>query len=293
MTSSKRHHYLPQFYLYGFTNEKGEYYIFDKKTEQIRKTTPLNSFFENYRNTGTIKDEKSNLLEDIYAHFDSETAPELEKIKIATPQEFVLEPEILHRIRMFITEIYWRVPRSDEEIKKLIDDLSFSESGFDIVDKTTGKSIATKELQEELKGIDLFRKMYRILIPFISNQPKYKRKDFENWRVYFRGNKLQLTCDNPLIIENYIDFSSLNGELLFPLCSDKIIVHTCRTKPMELPSIFLLHLDMLLIQQANRFVCCSDKTYLEYLINNLYSFSKNYNFIDRMKDSVFEFFLQS
>lgn len=281
---------MPQFYLRGFTNDHGDFYVFDKQTEEIRKSTPLNSFFENHRNTGTIKDEKSVLLEDMFADFDGVTAPQLEKIRKATVENFELEPEILHRIRMFITQMYWRVPESDDEIEKLIDDLTFSDSGFDIVEKKTGKSVATKELQDELKGVDLFRKMYRIFIPLISAQAKYKRSDFENCRVYFRGNKLQLTGDNPLIIEKYIDFSSLNGELFFPLCSDKVFVHTSRPKPKNLPSIFLLHLDMLIIQQATRFVCCSDKTYLEYLVNNLYSFSKNYNFTDKMKESVFGHF---
>ncbi len=291
MTTSKRHHYLPQFYLNGFTNNQGEFYVFDKKAEEIRKSTPINSFFENHRNTGTVKDKKSTLLEDIYAHFDSITAIQLDKVKKATVDNFTLEPEILHRIRMFIAQIYWRVPESDNEVEKLINELSFSDTGFDIKDKVSGKSVATKELQEQLKNVDLFRKIYRIFIPLISTHEKYKRTDHENWRVYFRGNKLQLTSDNPLIIEKFVDFGSLNGELFFPLCSDKVLVHTTRPKPKNLPSFFLLHLDMLIIQQATRFVCCSDRFYLDYLINNLYSFSKNYDFIDKMKESVFGYFV--
>ncbi len=230
------------------------------------------------------------MLEEIYAYFDSKTSIELEKIRKSTIDNFTLEPEILHRIKMFIAQIYWRIPESDEEIEKLIDELSFSDTGFDIKDKITGKSIATKELQEQLKSVELFRKMYRIFIPLISTQEKFRRTDHENWRVYFRGNKLQLTSDNPLIIEKFVDFGSLNGELLFPLSSDKVFVHTARPKPKNLPSIFLLHLDTLIIQQASRFVCCSDRFYLDYLVNNLYSFSKNYDFKDKMKDSVFKHF---
>ncbi|MEZ4972485.1 MAG: DUF4238 domain-containing protein [Cyclobacteriaceae bacterium] len=290
MTISKRHHYLPQFYLRGFTNDQEEFFVFDKVSEEIRKSNPINSFFENHRNTAKVQEEKSALLEDMYAHFDSVTAPQLEKIRIATQDNFVLEPEILHRIKMFITQMYWRVPENDQEFEKVINDLSFSDAGFDFVDKVTGKSVATKELQEQMKDIDLFRKMYRVIIPLISAQEKYKSIDYENWRVYFRGNKFQLTSDNPLIIEKFVDFSSLNRELLFPLCSDKIFVHTIRPKPKNLPSIFLLHLDMLIIQQATRFVCCSDRFYLEYLVNNFYSFSKNYDFTEKMKESVFGYF---
>lgn len=289
MSISKRHHYIPQFYLRGFTNENKTYFVFDKKTEEIRETTPKNSFFQNRRNTSIIGNEKSVLLEDMYSHFDSITAPKLRKIQESTLENFKLEPEILHRIKMFITQIYWRIPENDEELGKIIDRLSFSETGFDIKDKE-GKSVVTKELEKQLKSEDIFRKMYRIFIPLMSHKEKYKTKDFENWRVYFRGNKYQLTGDNPLIIENFKDFSSLNKELIFPLSSNKIFIHTKRTKPTNLPSKFILEMDMMIIQQATRFVCCSDRFYLNYLIKNLYSYSKNHDIKDKMKESLFNNF---
>ena len=68
MTASKRHHYLPQFYLKGFVNNIGRYYLFDKDKEEIRESTPSNSFYQNHRNTGSVGDEKMVLLEDMYAH---------------------------------------------------------------------------------------------------------------------------------------------------------------------------------------------------------------------------------
>lgn len=290
MTLSKRHHYLPQFYLRGFTNIDGEYYIYDKQTEEIRKTNPLNSFFENNRNSSFIKDEKSVLLEEMYTHFDTITAPEFEKIRSATVEDFVLEPEILHRVKMFITQMYWRIPENDQEFEKLVDQLTFAEAGFDFKDTKTGKSLATKELQDEFKSIDIFRKMYRLFLPLISTRNEYKEGDHDNWRVYFRANKMQLTSDNPLIIIEFVDFGSLNGELFFPLTCNKIMVHTKQPKPKELSSMFLLDLDMMIIQQATRFVCCSDKEYLKYLVDNLYSYSKNYDFDLQMKERLYSHF---
>ena len=69
MAISKRHHYIPQFYLKGFTNELGEYYLFDKERNEIRKSKPINSFFENKRNTAFVKDEEFVVLEDMYAYY--------------------------------------------------------------------------------------------------------------------------------------------------------------------------------------------------------------------------------
>lgn len=289
MTPSKKHHYLPQFYLRGFTNPEGSFYIFDKKNEEIRASNPLNSFYVNNRNTSTVKDEKFVLLEDIYAQFDSLTAPHLEKLRKTTPENLNMATEMFHRVRMFITQMYWRVPRSDEDFEKLVDQLSFKQAGFDIRDPD-GRSVATEELQGQLKETDLFRKMYRIFLPLISYQEKYKTTDFENCRVYFRPNQFQLTGDNPLIIKEFKDFRSINEEIFFPLSSDKIYVHTKQPKPKNLPGEFLLTLDMMLIEQATRFVCCSDKAYLELLVKDLYSYSKRYDFENQMKNQLFSFF---
>jgi hypothetical protein len=236
-----------------------------------------------------MKDERFVILEDMYAHFDSITAPQLEKIRNSTIEDLDLATEAFHRVKMFITQMYWRVPRSDEEFEKMIDKLTFSDVGFDFKD-ANGKSIATKKFQENLKGADIFRKIYRVMLPLISYQEKYINKDFDNWRVYFRPNKYQLTSDNPLIIKEFKDFGSLNEEMFFPISSDKIFVHTKQPKPLNLPSRFLLDLDMMQIQQATRFVCCSNKEYLEYLINNLYSYSKHYNFEKEMKEKLFSHF---
>lgn len=287
MVTSKRHHYLPQFYLKGFTDDKNEFYIFDKKSETIRKSTPLNSFFENHRNTASIKDERFSLLEEVYAHFDGQIAAQLNKIRKSKQDNFNLEVETLQRIKTFIAQMYWRVPESDHEIEILIDRLSFIETGFDIKDKEGNP--ATKELQDLLKSSDLFRKMYRIFIPFMTSHNEIKTSH-DDWKVYFRKDKYNLTGDSPLVIKDFIDFSSLNEELFFPLSSNQMIVHTTAPKPRELPRQFVLMMDLLIIQQSTRFVCCADKEYLEFLIKNFYSIAKGQDVNEQIKENLFSYF---
>lgn len=290
MITSKRHHYLPQFYLKGFANNTNEFFVFDKKTEQIRKSTPLNSFFENHRNTGTMKDSRSSLLEEMYAHFDGEIAPYLELVRKATIDTINLDSKTVLRLQLLIALLHWRIPESDEELERMIDKLSFQETGFNIVNKDTGESVATGELQEQLKNIDLFRKMYRLFLP-IMLQKELNKTGLEDWGIYFRGNNLQLTCDNPIIAKNETNnLKGVKGNIVFHVSSDRILIHAEQAKPKNLPSQFILELDMLLIQQSTRFVCCSEQKYLEYLINNLYSHSKSYDFREKMRDRIFSYF---
>jgi len=94
--------------------------------------------------------------------------------------------------------------------------------------------------------------MYRIFFPLLSNRKKFRKSDFENWRIYNRKNHFQLTGDDPIVLKEFVDFGSLNEELIFPLSGNKILVHTKSNKPEALPSIFILRLDMLILQQAKK-----------------------------------------
>lgn len=83
-SQSKRHHYVPEFYLKSFTTDEGYFYVFDKQTEKIRLAYPKEYFYGWNRNTGTIGDETSTLLESMYGYFESSIAPHYEGLKIAT-----------------------------------------------------------------------------------------------------------------------------------------------------------------------------------------------------------------
>jgi len=89
-------------------------------------------------------------------------------------------------------------------IEKYIDEYPFQETGFDIIDKSTGNSVSTPELEKMLKDVDLFRKMYRIFFPLLSNRKKFRKSDFENWRIYNRKNHFQLTGDDPIVLKEFV-----------------------------------------------------------------------------------------
>jgi hypothetical protein len=127
-------------------------------------------------------------------------------------------------------------------------------------------------------------------MPLLSSKEEYLKTDYENWQIYTWTEGNNLTGDFPIILDKFVDFSSLNEELIFPLAKNKILVHTKRTKPLKLALEFKIHLDMLILQQATRYVCCADKAYLELLQKELYSYSKNYDFKSRMKDKLFGYF---
>ncbi len=287
MAKSKRHHYIPQFFLRGFTNEAGEYFIYDKIKDEIRKSKPINTFFENKRNTGRLGNTEDDFLENLYARFDTRTAPFIEELRKMTSTNYTLHPETLARLKMFIPQLFWRIPKNDENLERIIDSIPFEATGFKIVNHE-GKPVS-HDIQSKLKDVDYFRKMYHILIPFITHNNIYRNNEYDTWKVYFRENK-SILGDNPIITKALTDFGCLTREIIFPVCSDKFLIHTRQPKPLNLPPLFIFELDLLMIIQAKRFVCCADEKYLNTLINRFYPIFNTPDMALEMRKSLFSHF---
>ncbi|MBP1673824.1 MAG: hypothetical protein H6Q25_1639 [Bacteroidetes bacterium] len=288
MNQSKRHHYLPRFYLKGFTNKDGDFFIYDKKKDEIRKSKPDNSFFEKYRNTGTVKEEKSDLPEQVLAEFDNRSANVLEKIRNSNFRQNILTPEILYEIRFFIASTFWRIPQTDNLREKIIDDFSFQELGFGIFNKKSGERM--EEAEQTLKDIDLFRKMYSSLLPLVSFMGKYKTQNFNDWRIIHRTNSIHITGDNPLILrDKYENFSSIQQNIIMPLSSQKILACTNKA-PDSFDPVFNLKMDIMILHQSDRFVCSSSEEYLKLLIDKPYKMTIGRNWEERILNEIFSYF---
>src|ERR1700712_5241013 len=125
--SSKLHHYIPQFYLRGFTDKEDMFFVYDKTTQRIYRTSTQRSFAEKHRNTGemvhpeTGEIHRSDLAERMLAHFDGQAASTLQTIRKASPEDAVISDEItLYEIRMLDNSIFWRSPVNDNLRNALI-----------------------------------------------------------------------------------------------------------------------------------------------------------------------------
>ena len=81
---SKKHHYLPSYYLKGFTDNRNFFFIYDKKRDKIlpNALTPDTFFFENNLNTVILMDGSySDFLEDFYTQIEEITRDSLNIIR--------------------------------------------------------------------------------------------------------------------------------------------------------------------------------------------------------------------
>ncbi len=294
MTASKKHHYIPRFYLKGFVDKENQFFVFDKQTKKIWKSNPDNSFAENHRNTGTIKHQETNevhkfdLPEEMLSHFDNRSATVLDEIRNSNPSDNILTPKRLYIIRFFIISTFWRTPANDKLRSEIIDKFSFEDLGFGFFDKSTG--LRNIEMEKMMGDIDLWKKLYPILLPITSFTDKYKKLNNDNWGVYYRQESFHITTDNPIIFKEYKDFSSLHEDLIFPLSSKILIISTKLNKPKTLEPVFSIMTDLLLFHYAHRYVACSNKEYLEFISKEAYKNLSNPQWGGKLKDDIFSSF---
>ncbi len=269
MSISRKHHYIPKFYLKGFTNESSEFAIYDIKREVLKTNmfSTKSHFYELDRNTIDTGNEKTDFIEEFYQKLEDKlkhTFKDLQKadgpIQITTSKIF--------DIQLFIMSTYWRIPKTDGKINKIINDKNPEYLGFKIVEKITGEN-APKEFYNKIKNDPFFAETFRGLFPILQFMKRQEGMDIENWRIYYSSNEGKHICsDFPIILRDVNNNDILTNELIFPLTKKQ---HLIRTKNgiiiRELPPEFMLMMDILIFLQSERYVCCPNKEYLKMLIN--------------------------
>lgn len=80
-TPARKHHYVPQFYLRGFTDEKGQLFVVDRPTEKTFRADPKNVAAQRDFNTVDVEGMAPDTIEKGLAEFEGEIAPALERVK--------------------------------------------------------------------------------------------------------------------------------------------------------------------------------------------------------------------
>jgi len=106
----KRHHYLPQFYLKGFSQDNSHLYIFDKKIIKdeirFRYQTTEKIAFENNLYTYTTKDLKTETLEDFFSLIEGKAKKVISKLE----KKEEITPRQRGHLALFIALLWYRTP---------------------------------------------------------------------------------------------------------------------------------------------------------------------------------------
>ncbi|GAA3981734.1 DUF4238 domain-containing protein [Hymenobacter antarcticus] len=262
---SKKHHYIPQFYLRGFTDTNGGFTIYDKVRNEFRKSRPENEFYEKFRNTTNLGGEKSVMVEDMYSHIESTFATTLSAIEKSNHTEPVLTSDIMVGLKFLVETMRWRNPALDAVYESIVQRLSIKDFGLQFKGATDKQAV---EINKRIMDEPDARKMLRPLMGSLSiNSMANANYDTSKWHILYQEGGFPITGDFPIIFNPKSIHDRINEEFIFPLSAQRTAVFADIKSMKQLPDVFSIDKDLAIIHLAKRFICCKHDEYLKFMIN--------------------------
>jgi hypothetical protein len=110
--TSRRHHYLPRFYIKGFVDSGGKLYAYNKTTSAIKSKSPKQVYFEWNRNLVEVEGQENDFIEKLYGNGETSFA-ELYN-KMIYEMDFSMFNKL--SLVLFMQMLYNRNPKMDSKI---------------------------------------------------------------------------------------------------------------------------------------------------------------------------------
>jgi hypothetical protein len=285
MGQSNKHHYLPIFYLKGFTNEHNQFAIHDKKRTVLKKGMfyPASHFYENERNTIEANGLKGDILEEVYSTKDNIHSKLLRLFQNSAGIPDLLSDQLI-AFQGFLSLLFWRLPETDilylkeyqrnHDIRRVIRFID-EKTNEEIVDD---KTIAAYEDPAMIK----FMRSHVSDVSLLSTN----KLDLNKWRIAYTTSGFKLCSDMPFIFRKEIPNGIFDCEFIFPITKHHLMVKTAHLLEIkEMGPEMSLKIDMLIFMQAKKYCCCARRDYLEVIS----IFSKRFCY-EELREEVFFFF---
>lgn len=287
--TSKKHHYLPIFYLKGFADDNQQLFIYDKiKDEILEGQNPSSKFYENHLNNfradGRIL---FSLEETIFTPSDTKVSPLFSRFRNTKDYQFSAydKVQLLH----FLSQLYWRSPETNEKYIELIEKDGLSNNYFRIT--KAGKTVKDEEIPEIIDKIlndTESQKMFKHIIPLSNGNFEELQRLIEKWKVIDLSTEqnIFITGDNPFLINNKnFRIDNVFEELIFPLSKNKVLILSDQA-PNFFDSIALANINILILHQTKRFIASESRNQLETVIENYKNF-KDLNLLNQIHEGTF------
>ncbi len=288
---SKRHHYISQFYLAGFTSDStkdGDIYCFDLETKLFRKTKTKEIAFENHFNDIDAKNVSADVLESKLSEFEDKVAPAFTKLRKTKNLPFGIE---LDKILNFMALVLVRNPSVRSAVDK-----SRTDAYFNYLERNLSSKKIWERFKERIESSgktifnglpykDAREKLLPRSVKLQGDPSSYHEVEFDtideilpllalrSWELVFAPpNNSFITSDQPLSKiwtapfqppPNTHGLKSLHTVLLFPVSEDILLLGTFeddiyKSNPaLKNPPM----VNNLILDQCNRFVYSSKSSF--------------------------------
>jgi hypothetical protein len=292
MQFSKRHHYLPKYYLKGFADSENKCFIFKKSKKKVSlKRYALKSIlYQEDRNTIIYDGEKTDIIEQQYAVFDNQFAKLFELIRNGSDEDVILGDNGLLLLKQFIAIQYCRLPGTDKYIDSYLSQIDFGSANNTVI--VFGQKIGKRQGIIELLGSDIgYRNYFKcFVLPLIILKSFSDDMEKGRWYIFDVHDEFayHLCSDFPLILKNQNKYLSKWDDMILPLTKKRILVFSNRQdiKREYIDLKFPALIDAMQIGLSEEIVCGSN---YEYLVNTSNVFYKYWGIenIEKLNNEIF------
>lgn len=235
MSSPRKHHYISQFYLKGFLNEKDRLInVYDKKKKKSFRSRVNNIAHKRDFNTVSSENNKYFVEEDL-SKIESSVAPVFEKMIIR--EEFPLEKDF-NFLFNFIAILYAWNPKQRELY------LGFEKEEIDLGNKTREENLENRVRKDSIIK-DEFNSLNDVL-PCICKRFWYLYKsDKETGEFITSDNPVSLIAPESL---QYAGIESRKTDLIFPISQYLCMVGTYE----KYTDLIIMHASKEFVKTINR-----------------------------------------
>lgn len=258
---SKKHHFLPIFYLKGFCDTDGLFHVFDKeKDDFLPKCKPESKFYINHLNNFMHKGKPIFSYEEQYfAPMDSKGARTFKKIIDADiSKEDTIPFETKIDFVWFLTNLYWRSPSANQTFIKLIQKEGLNNRYFGMYKKNKENRVTDEEVPD-IKNHVLTdtetQKIFRTIMPYLDSNTEEMWRLLQNWMIFDVYNSGIITGDSPIINNNQnLNLDNVFDEIIFPVSNNRLVIFGEKV-PKFLDTILASYINLAILYSANRFIC--------------------------------------
>ncbi|MCC2599786.1 DUF4238 domain-containing protein [Sphingobacterium sp. FBM7-1] len=270
--SSKKHHFIPRYYINGFADSENELFIYDKQKDIIRnkKSGSSGIFFEENRNSIDLGDNVYiSLFEEVYCFFDNNLKHLIKLLRSGVEKiDEKTSNEIIAYMNIFVLDLYLRNKNNDN----LFDEI-FHESEINFVNESLN------EHRKEIKEMPGFKQLFRTKLFTSYIEEFFKMDPNKITKIQLINFEMDQICigDMPLIFFNNHGqpYDLFNSPLILPISKSKLYLRDVSRKKSfyyEDTSIF----NALIIDRSSKLIGCSNKKTLQDAI-------KTYKFLKEQK----------
>ena len=234
-----KHHYLPQFYLRGFTNEEGLFLIYLIKEQRFKQNgkffAPASHFFLPDDNTIIIDGVRDDFLEENYSRTEGYVAKAIDKIK-AVDQNFGLDAAEIVLLQYFAAELFWRLPAHRNIIAEVNNIESLTKLGVAVISKKTLRPVSSAEFDRMVGNDPAYLKYMRTMLP-ANTYWDLLDCTWPGLIITFPGEFPAICSDQPVILRHPAKLDVFRDDLILPLAHNKVMFRIKGMKRVFAPAI--------------------------------------------------------